>query len=89
MCTPMRKLESESSVDVDAISSSLKEVFKEVFEAEACDGDSMETILLWDSMGHMILMAALEHKFGIRIDARDIIRLTSVVVLKEYLREHL
>ena len=66
----------------------LKEILKKLFQVrEVSDEDSIETIPLWDSMGHMELMAALEKRFNIRIESDDIINLTSVKALKKYLKE--
>lgn len=53
-------------------------IFKESFQY---DGD-LETleyqgIEVWDSVGHMQLMAALEDSFGIELDVDDIIDFSS------------
>jgi acyl carrier protein len=70
---------------VDSIDSALREIFRHVFQVSKMGSeDSIETISLWDSMGHMTLMAAIEKRFNIRIEAKDIIQLTSVKAIKEY-----
>lgn len=64
----------------------LQKLFRRLFQVEEIAAtDSMETIPLWDSMGHMELMAALEQTFGIRIDHQDIIQLTSINSIRKYL----
>lgn len=39
----------------------------------------------WDSLGHMSLMAAIEEKFGVAIDADAIAELTSVKCIHSFL----
>jgi acyl carrier protein len=39
----------------------------------------------WDSLGHMSLMAAIEDKFGVAIDADAIAELTSVKNIHSFL----
>lgn len=48
--------------------------------------DSIETIDLWDSMMHMEIMVALEKNYPVRIEPEEIIELTSVRAIQEYLR---
>ena len=65
----------------------LKQVFVQMFSAaDISDEDSMGTIPLWDSMGHMELMAALEQNFKVRFSHQDIMQLTTVASIKNYLR---
>ncbi len=86
MCT---KTERGKLVDRE-LEFALKEILKRLFKVqEVRDSDSIETIGMWDSMGHMELMAALEREFNIRIKPEDIINLTSVKALKKYLEERL
>ncbi len=47
--------------------------------------DSIEEIDRWDSMGHMELIIALEKKYSIRVEPADIVRLTSVKAIQDYL----
>lgn len=85
MSTVSKRQETLVSID-----SAIREVFNELFQvSEVQEDDSMETIDLWDSMGHMLLMLAIEKRFNTRIDNEDIINLTSVKTLKEYLRQRL
>ena len=68
-----------------------KKCFIEAFELSDEEGiDSLEyqSIQLWDSVGHMALMALLEDSFGIMLDTDDIIDFASYVkgieILKKY-----
>ena len=67
----------------------ISEIFYEVFQCSVDESDSIETIALWDSMGHMELMAVIEIKCGIRIEPEEIINLTSVSAIKKYLGDKL
>ncbi|HNX90725.1 MAG TPA: acyl carrier protein [Candidatus Omnitrophota bacterium] len=65
----------------------IKKIFAETFNiADVSDDDSIETISLWDSMGHMELISRIENDFNVRIDPEDIIKLVSVTSIKEFLR---
>ena len=65
----------------------IAEIFQEVFQCSVDKSDSIETIALWDSIGHMELMAAIEVKCGVRIEPEEIINLTSVSAIQKYLGE--
>jgi acyl carrier protein len=41
----------------------------------------------WDSLGHVMLMAEIEHTYGISLSADQAIGLTSVRAIREYLTE--
>ena len=41
----------------------------------------------WDSLGHVLLVLALESEFGVSIDAADSLSLTSYDVVRSYLEE--
>jgi acyl carrier protein len=85
MCTKFERQRTVSVVDTI-----LKEIFEQIFSvSEFNEKDSIETIALWDSMGHMELMVAIEQRFGIRIAPEDVINLTSVSMLREYLKDRL
>ena len=74
--------------NVDPAELALKELFAQVFHvSDLRDDDSIETIELWDSMGHMQLILAIEERFGMRIEPDDMFELTSVEALKKYLKE--
>lgn len=71
--------------DIDFL---LNEIGERLFQVkELTDGDSMDTVLLWDSMGHMELMVALEQSFQMTISPEEIIDLTSVEAIKIYLKD--
>lgn len=47
-----------------------------------------QTVVGWDSVGHMQLMAALEEVFGIELDIDDIIDFSSYAKGKEILAKY-
>jgi acyl carrier protein len=49
---------------------------------------SYRSIAVWDSIGHMGLMANLEEKFGITFETEDIIDFSSFEKGKEILRKY-
>jgi acyl carrier protein len=61
--------------------------FCETFQIESdrLNGLSYQSIPLWDSVGHMALVAALEQEFDIMLDTDDIIDLSSFEKGKEIL----
>jgi len=46
------------------------------------------TIPQWDSVAHMVLIAALEQEFDVMLDMDEIIDMNSVKVAKEILSKH-
>lgn len=52
------------------------------------DGSSPETVEGWDSMGHLNLMAALEHEFGVSIDIDDVMEMVTVKRIREILLQY-
>ena len=65
--------------------------FKEAFELSGEEGiESLEyqSIQLWDSVGHMGLMALLEDSFGIMLDTDDIIDFASYLKGMEILKKY-
>ena len=48
--------------------------------------DTIETVDLWDSMMHMEVMVAIENSYKVRMEPGEIIALTSVKAIQEYLR---
>ncbi len=68
------------------IDSALKKILSEVFsQSSVCIDDSIDTIDEWDSMLHMELIIALEKSYSIRVEPEDIVRLTSVTSIQDYL----
>jgi acyl carrier protein len=66
-------------------------IFKEVFEIEADQlNDTLEyqSIEMWDSVGHMSLVAELEDAFDIMLEMDDIVDfgsyLTGIETMKKY-----
>ena len=45
--------------------------------AEQCEGLQYQGVELWDSVGHMTLVAALEDTFDIMLETDDIVDLSS------------
>jgi acyl carrier protein len=52
------------------------------------DDLAYNSILEWDSIAHMALIAKLETTFNVMLDTNDIIDLSSVQVAKEILGKH-
>ena len=68
------------------IDSTLKNILSEVFsQNNICLDDSIDTIGEWDSMLHMELIIALEESYSIRIEPEDIVTLTGVKSIQDYL----
>jgi acyl carrier protein len=68
------------------IDSTLKNILSEVFsQNNICLDDSIDTIGEWDSMLHMELIIALEKSYSIRIEPEDIVTLTGVKSIQDYL----
>ena len=67
-----------------------KNAFVEAFEVEIEEVTKLEyeSIPEWDSVGHMVLMAALEEGFDIMLDMEDIIDFSGfdkgIELLKKY-----
>ncbi len=68
-----------------------KQVFYEQFSLENgfdTEKIKMNSIVDWDSIGHMLLISALEDAFDIMFEAEDILALTSysqgIEILKKY-----
>ena len=68
------------------IEPTLKNILSEVFsQNNICLDDSIDTIGEWDSMLHMELIIALEKSYSIRIEPEDIVTLTGVKSIQDYL----
>jgi acyl carrier protein len=73
---------------------SLIEKYNEVFitnlsvTAEQLPDLTYQSVLAWDSVGHMGLITALEEAFDIMIDTDDIIDLSSYQKGKEILKKY-
>ena len=68
------------------IEPTLKNILSEVFsQNNICLDDSIDTIEEWDSMLHMELIIALEESYSIRVEPEDIVTLTNVKSIQDYL----
>jgi acyl carrier protein len=65
-------------------------VYVEAFDVESSEVESLkyQSIVTWDSVGHMNLMAALEEAFDIMMDTDDIIDFDSFEKGKEILAKY-
>lgn len=64
--------------------------FVEAFKIEASETEGLEyqAIPVWDSVGHMTLIAALEETFDIMMDTDDIINFSSFEKGKEIMAKY-
>jgi acyl carrier protein len=75
----------------DPTRSRLEQIFRAVFELPS--DASVQNIRQinfrkWDSLGHVLLMAAIESEFGIELDIATSVKLTSFESLELYLMEN-
>ena len=56
--------------------------------AEQVDGLTFQSVPEWDSIGHMVLIAALEESFDIVFDTDDIVDFSSFEKGKEILKKY-
>lgn len=65
-------------------------VFVETLQitAEQCEGLQYQGVELWDSVGHMTLVAAIEDAFDIMLETDDIVDLSSFEKGKEILAKY-
>lgn len=56
--------------------------------SQVVDALEYNTIPQWDSVAHMVLVAALEKEFDVMLDMDDIIEMSSVKIAKEILAKH-
>lgn len=56
--------------------------------SQVVDELEYNTIPQWDSVAHMVLVAALEKEFDVMLDMDDIIEMSSVKIAKEILTKH-
>lgn len=55
---------------------------------QVTDALSYRSVVQWDSISHMALVAALEGEFGVMLETEEVIELSSVAVAREILRRH-
>jgi len=75
----MSNLEKYSKVFIESFS---------ISEEELSNGVEYNSITLWDSVGHMGMIAALEEEFDIMLDMDDIIEFSSFEKGKEILKKY-
>jgi len=71
-------------------SKKLQDVFRAVFQLpNSSDVKDLEQAAtpVWDSLGHVSLVAAIESEFGISLEAADQMRMTSYAETAALLRE--
>lgn len=56
--------------------------------ADQCEGLQYQSVELWDSVGHMGLVAAIEDAFDIMLETDDIVDLSSFEKGKEILAKY-
>lgn len=57
-------------------------------DESALDGLEYESIVEWDSVGHMGLIAEIEEAFGIELEMDDVIDFSSYVKGKDILKKY-
>jgi acyl carrier protein len=70
----------------DRLSQTVAEVLG-VTPDELSEESSPDTILSWDSLGHLNLVIALEEEFGIRLSAEDVLAMRSVHSIRRILHQ--
>lgn len=68
----------------------LKEAFVEGLEIpmEEVETATMESVVKWDSIGQMSLVAIIEDAFGIEFEPDEVMQFTSFEAGKEILKNH-
>ena len=70
---------------------SVEDVVARVFNldvSEVTDQSSKETLVQWDSMGNLSLIASLEEEFNVSIAIADAMEMTSVQHIKRILKDY-
>jgi acyl carrier protein len=81
----------ESTQLTDQTTEKLEQVFRAVFELPAdADVQNIRQISFrkWDSLGHVLLISAIESEFGIQLELATIVQLTSFESVQLYLTEN-
>lgn len=74
------------SVSLNNINADLKIMLLNVLDTDDIEyNDTIETVDLWDSMMHMEIMVAIENKYSLRITPEEIVVLTSVKAIQNFL----
>ena len=56
--------------------------------SEVSDQSSRDTVVEWDSMGHLSLITSLEEEFKVSFAIADAMEMTSVERIKKILKEY-
>jgi acyl carrier protein len=75
----------------DQTRSRLEQIFRAVFELPPdapVENIRQINFRKWDSLGHVLLMSAIESEFGIELDITESVKLTSFESLELYLMEN-
>jgi|TARA_B100001964_G_C13793697_1_gene405636 acyl carrier protein len=71
------------------IKEKLHNILKEVFEIkEIADDVSMNTVSGWDSLRHIQLISKIEEEFGVEIDFKDTLKMTSLESITNILEKY-
>lgn len=72
------------------IVSELQEIFADIFEHDAALdlGTSPETVVKWDSLGHIALVRSIEDRFSIALSMDEMMEIQTVGAIIEVLRRH-
>lgn len=67
----------------------IKEVLRQVFKMEHIkDNISQKTCDKWDSLGHLTLIIALEQRFNVSFEPKNIAEMTSLDMIEQELARH-
>ena len=73
--------------DTEALDSAVRTALDLPDDADLSDIEYGRT-QLWDSVGHMQLVTAIEVTFGITIDAEDVVEMSDYPAIRRVLRDH-
>ncbi len=65
------------------IADRLNNIIREIFGVEPTADLAMNTVSNWDSLRHIQLMARIEEEFGLELDFKDTLAMTSLEVIKQ------
>ena len=74
----------------DELEQKIKDVMKTVLEisvGEIDEESSIDNIDLWDSMGHIKVILAIEKDFGMQFNADEVVEMTSYKRIREIIQD--
>ena len=74
----------------DKLEQKIKDVMKTVLEisvGEIDEESSIDNIDLWDSMGHIKVILAIEKDFGMQFNVDDVVEMTSYKRIREIIQD--